>query len=232
VIAVAATDSADHRASFSNRGPHVSISGPGVGVVSTYWDDTYASLSGTSMACPHVAGVAALVLSRNPALSSAQVGNILRSTAKPLRDAAGDPVPNDNYGSGLVQAAEAVRQAGPVIRTLTLICRKSFVVICQRSMVTVCNSVPLCIPTRVDCPSVHIICQRSVVTICVSRNLICPTTPVTCPDVRSLACPSRVCPSLPCGPGGPGEGFGAGDANDGWEGYDPYGYDPYGTEYE
>jgi subtilisin family serine protease len=238
VIAVAATDSVDHRASFSNRGAHVSISGPGVGVLSTYWDDTYASLSGTSMATPHVAGVAALVLSRNSALSPAQVGNILRSTAKPLRDAPGDLVPNDNYGYGLVQAAEAVRQAGPVVTSLQLTCRKSFVVLCQRSLITICNSIPLCFPTRVDCPSVHIICQKSLVTICVSRNVICPSLPPGCTDVRSLACPSRqICPSLPCGPGGPGGpgdpgGFAAGDAGDGWEGYDPYGYDPYGTEYE
>ena len=98
VIAVAATDSADHRASFSNTGPHIDISAPGVGVVSTYWDDTYASLSGTSMASPHVAGVAALVLSRNRALTAADVGNILRTTARPLRDDPANPVPNNAYG--------------------------------------------------------------------------------------------------------------------------------------
>jgi subtilisin family serine protease len=233
VIAVGATDSADSRAGFSNRGPHIDVSAPGVGIMSTYWDDTYASLSGTSMASPHVAGVAALVLSRNGQLTAAQVGNILRSTARPLRDAPGDPVPNDSYGQGLVQAADAVRQAGPVVKTLQVTCQKSFVNVCQRSQVAVCNSVPLCIPTRVDCPSIQIICQKSTVTICPSRRILCPTTPITCPQVNSVVgCPpiTLAC-SFNCGRP-PGEGPGPLAESMDWEGYDPYGYDPYGTEYE
>lgn len=60
------------------------------------------------MASPHVAGVAALVLSSNASLTGDQVGNIIRSTARPLRDDPSDPVPNDWYGSGLVQAGGAV----------------------------------------------------------------------------------------------------------------------------
>jgi subtilisin family serine protease len=111
VIAVAATDSADHRASFSNTGSWVDLSGPGVDVQSTYWDDTYASLSGTSMATPHVAGVAALVLSQDTALTAAQVGDILRGTAEPLTDDPADQVPNEKFGSGLVQAGAAVAKA-------------------------------------------------------------------------------------------------------------------------
>lgn len=74
VIAVAAIDSTDHRASFSQVGPHIDISGPGVNVFSTVWDNGYTTMSGTSMASPHVAGVAALVLSCNPSLSATQVG--------------------------------------------------------------------------------------------------------------------------------------------------------------
>jgi hypothetical protein len=171
------------------------------------------------------------MLSRNPALTSAHVANLLRNTATPLRDAPGDPVPNDSYGAGLVQAAEAVRQAAPVIKTLQVTCQKSFVVVCQKSLVTVCNSVPLCVPTVADCPSLHIVCQKSLVTVCVSKN-ICPTTPILCLDVRSIACPSRgACPTIACGPGEDlGGGFDAGNAA--WEGYDPHGYDPYSTEYE
>ena len=238
VIAVAATDSGDHRASFSNFGPRIDVSGPGVGVQSTYWDDTYASLSGTSMATPHVAGVAALVLSRNNSLTAAQVGNIIRSTAKPLRDNPGDPVPNDNYGAGLVQADAAVRAAAPIIRT--------FKVTCQPSVVTLCPSIRV-----VTCPSQRIICQhtfeitcqRSVAT-CPSALVACPATqspacrPVSLADCPSLPCPQSVacaslaCASVGCGPGpGPGPGGPAAQAAQ-WDDYDPYGYDPYGSNYE
>ncbi len=70
VLAVGATQPTDERAPFSNFGPHIGVAAPGVDVLSTVWNDGYATMSGTSMASPHVAGVAALILSMNPALTA------------------------------------------------------------------------------------------------------------------------------------------------------------------
>ena len=121
VIAVGATTQTDQRASFSNRGPHIGVSAPGVDVLSTVWNDGYATMSGTSMASPHVAGVAALVLSCDPTLTAAAVAAILRETAQPLRDQPADPVPNDQYGAGMVDAAAAVlRAVQPAVPALTI----------------------------------------------------------------------------------------------------------------
>jgi hypothetical protein len=80
VIAVAATDQQDRRAVFSNYGTKVSVSAPGVNIYSTYPNDSYAFLDGTSMASPHVAGLAALIWSRNPTLTNHQVRKTIEDT--------------------------------------------------------------------------------------------------------------------------------------------------------
>jgi subtilisin family serine protease len=83
------------------------INGGGIATVSFSIDATdYASLQGTSMASPHVAGVAALIRSANPNLTPAQVRDILKVTANPL-----GPNPNNEFGSGLVNAEAAVQKA-------------------------------------------------------------------------------------------------------------------------
>ncbi|PTM59563.1 S8 family peptidase [Desmospora activa] len=104
-IAVAAVNSSNQRASFSSTGPSVELSAPGVNVNSTIPGSRYSSsYSGTSMASPHVAGVAALVKSANPSLSNVQIRNILNTTAVPLGA-------QNQYGNGLVDAAAAVNAA-------------------------------------------------------------------------------------------------------------------------
>ncbi len=81
VIAVAATDQNDALASFSSRGPEVDVAAPGVSILSTYKGSWYATLSGTSMATPHVAGTAALVRAQWGAVSPAGVRQHLIDTA-------------------------------------------------------------------------------------------------------------------------------------------------------
>jgi len=109
VIAVAATDSANNRASFSSTGPSIELAAPGVGIVSTVPGGSWASKSGTSMACPHVTGVAALII-HSGVTAVASVRQVLQSTATDLGAAGRDP----SFGFGLVNAAAAV-QSGPVV---------------------------------------------------------------------------------------------------------------------
>jgi subtilisin family serine protease len=113
VIAVSATDSKDKRARWSSTGPDVELAAPGVDIYSTLWDNTYGYDSGTSMSCPHVSGVAALVLAGavdpvydldNDGLwDNNEVRNKMDDTAEDL----GDPGRDEKYGYGLVDAEAA-----------------------------------------------------------------------------------------------------------------------------
>ncbi|MFI0795511.1 S8 family peptidase [Micromonospora rubida] len=84
-ITVGATQSNDARASYSNYGTCVDIFAPGTSILSAWYTSTTATntISGTSMASPHVAGAAARVLQNNPTWSPAQVASYLVSTATP-----------------------------------------------------------------------------------------------------------------------------------------------------
>ena len=83
VISVAASDQNDLKASFSNFGPTIDVTAPGVDILSSLAgsSSSYGNLSGTSMACPLTAGLAALMLSMNPTLSPDDVEDCLKNTA-------------------------------------------------------------------------------------------------------------------------------------------------------
>jgi hypothetical protein len=94
-ITLGATDSADNRASFSNYGTCLDLFAPGVNIVSSYntSDTATATLSGTSMASPHAAGVASLILALNPTFTAQQVRDAMVAGATP------DKVINPGPGS-------------------------------------------------------------------------------------------------------------------------------------
>jgi thermitase len=103
VVSVAATDSRDVRASFSNANSDVEIAAPGVNVLSSYNDGGYRVLSGTSMATPHVAGVAAVIRTKNPTFTAAQARSKLDASV----DDEGAAGRDTQYGFGRVNLAKA-----------------------------------------------------------------------------------------------------------------------------
>lgn len=120
VIAVAATDQTDSKASFSNYGSWVDVAAPGVDILSLrangtdmygggthIVDENYYIGSGTSASCPLVAGIAALLLSENPNLNPSEIRTILRSSC--------DPVVSDFYiGVGRVNAKTALQKIAKI----------------------------------------------------------------------------------------------------------------------
>ncbi|MGC8786912.1 MAG: S8 family serine peptidase [Anaerolineae bacterium] len=112
VMGVAATDANDNRWSSSNYGTYISVSAPGVNIYSTNWNRTtgtgYGYRTGTSMAAPHVSGVAALLLAQDPSRNNAQLRSIIESTADDLGAAGWDVY----YGYGRVNAYRAVTYGG------------------------------------------------------------------------------------------------------------------------
>jgi len=115
VLAVSATDTSKNLASFSNFGEYIDVAAPGVNIPSTYPENRYAAMSGTSMASPHVAALAALIRSVNPALKNTEVIDIIRNTAEDL-----GPKGKDKYfGYGQIDVLKALESAANSQNMLT-----------------------------------------------------------------------------------------------------------------
>lgn len=113
ILVVGSINNTGVRASSSNYGAKLDIMAPGVDIISTLPDDQAGYKSGTSMACPHVAGVAALILERNPELSVYEVNSLINNKAKKIPGVSFDVVKqeglwNNEYGYGLVDSYGSV----------------------------------------------------------------------------------------------------------------------------
>ncbi|WP_062046453.1 S8 family peptidase [Bacillus sp. JCM 19034] len=107
VLTVAAVNEERNRAFFSNFGDHIDVAAPGEHIPSTFPNNHYVVMSGTSMASPHVAGLAALIRSNNPSLKNDDIYRIITSTATDLGIDGFDPY----YGFGEIDVLSALRAA-------------------------------------------------------------------------------------------------------------------------
>jgi subtilisin family serine protease len=113
VMAVGATTSSDARSSYSNYGPRLDIAAPGDSIYSALRGGNYGYKSGTSMATPHVAGLAALIWSLAPSFTDQQVRSIIESTANDLGAIGWDQY----YGYGRINVANALGIQVPIQTT-------------------------------------------------------------------------------------------------------------------
>jgi subtilisin family serine protease len=108
VISVASSTSSDTLSSFSNYGAStVHVAAPGSNILSTFPGGRFTYMNGTSMASPHVSGIAALMMSQNPALNGTQARQILITSVRKVNGLAGRV-----SSSGVVNAQQALQQAG------------------------------------------------------------------------------------------------------------------------
>ena len=108
-IAVASVDATNNRSWFSNYGPQIALAAPGSDIYSTCLGGGYCTKSGTSMATPHVAGLAALLASQPKFNTPFKIRLALQTTALDLGTSGWDQY----YGYGLVQAYNALRYEPP-----------------------------------------------------------------------------------------------------------------------
>lgn len=105
VIAVGATDMNDNITWFSANGPHIDVAAPGQGIWSTNFNNGYVPLSGTSMATPHVSGLASLLKGFNTNLANDDIEQIIRLSADD-RGAVGF---DNAFGTGRINAERALQ---------------------------------------------------------------------------------------------------------------------------
>lgn len=106
VISVAATGKSDNHPPFSQYNDRVDLSAPGEEIRTTYLDNQYVRISGTSFAAPIISGAAGVLMAVDPELTPLEVERILKSTATDL----GEPGKDDYFGEGLLNLEKALEE--------------------------------------------------------------------------------------------------------------------------
>ena len=108
VVSVGATDAADKLASFSNYGAWVKIAAPGMSIYSTLPGNKYGLMSGTSMACPHVAGEIALLRAQFPSLSNADLSQVVLNSTDAFQPSGGHALASSAGRMNVWKAMQAI----------------------------------------------------------------------------------------------------------------------------
>jgi hypothetical protein len=180
-------------------------------------------MSGTSMATPHVAGVAALIKAVKPSATGAEIADILRDTARPLKDSAADPVPNNAYGHGCLDAQAALAKArGPIIKPTITVHLRTPIIACPPKTLVINQCPPppsvfqqLCPPRTIKINECGLLVTR-IPAICPPVTITRPPITVVCPPT-TFPTTIRTVPTQPIHPQASESYRGAAT------GYDPYG---------
>ncbi|WP_028544946.1 S8 family peptidase [Paenibacillus taiwanensis] len=116
VFAVSATNQDKTKAEYSNYGDYVDVVAPGTTIASTYPQNQYAALSGTSMASPHVTALAGLIRSINPSLKNTEVYDIMRKSVADIGSSGKDIY----FGYGLIDVERSLSLASQSNQSLSL----------------------------------------------------------------------------------------------------------------
>lgn len=120
VISVAATQNNDKKASFSNYSYKVSVSAPGYNIYSTLWNNSYGTMSGTSMASPITAGAVGIIRAKYPNYTPTQVKALLRSTCDDIYSVTGNATYKDKLGKGRINMYRALSEQNPALKYVSL----------------------------------------------------------------------------------------------------------------
>ncbi|HLV81724.1 MAG TPA: S8 family serine peptidase [Chthonomonadaceae bacterium] len=111
ILAVTSVDSNYVKSSYANFGSYMAVVAPGSGIRSTYYTGGYANWSGTSFAVPFITAEAALILSRHPTLTPAQIEEMVCSTAHSVD--CYNPQYQEQLGDGIIDIAAGVKSSPP-----------------------------------------------------------------------------------------------------------------------
>jgi len=121
VLSVASTSNSDAKSSFSNYGANIDVCAPGSNIYTAMSNNTYGSMSGTSMASPVAAGAAAIILSEFPTMTALQVGEQLRVTCDNIYAIPSNTIYQNQLGKGRINMFRALTETGPSVRMTNII---------------------------------------------------------------------------------------------------------------